>query len=385
MERIIKYIWFTIKGISPRKLMMLLEYFPTIEELYYTPKYDFLPYLSPKERQQLEDKSLERAESIYKRCIECGIRILTIEDINYPQILKEISSPPIVLYQKGKNIDLNNEFCIGVVGTRHSTSYGERIATKFCRTLAQEDITVVSGLALGIDSIAARAVVSVKKPTIAVLGCGIDIVYPSSNRELYSEVEKYGMIISEYPPGTPPATWTFPRRNRIIAGLSKGVIIVEGSKKSGSLITANFALEYNRDVFAIPRNIDDYGLDGTNYLIKQGAIPMTCVDDLKECYPELANRAKSVDGEYFRYNNEQIGIDDSPASESEKPTVKFSVMKRANPDEEKILVSIGEDKSHIDKISLETGINPNMLATKLTMLEIEGVIEQLPGKFYRIK
>lgn len=384
METIIKYIWLTIKGISPRKLFKLLGEFPVVEEIYLCNNFGGIRFLNPKDKDLLMDKSLQRAEDIYHKCVEKGIRIITIEDENYPQILKEISSPPIVLYVKGKTLDLNNEFFVGIVGTRKSTSYGERVTAKFGTQLAQNDIIVVSGLALGIDSVAARAALKAEKPTIGVLGCGIDIVYPASNRELYMYVEKNGMLISEYPPGTPPATWTFPLRNRIIAGLSRGVIIVEGSRKSGSLITANFALEYNRDVFAVPRNIDDYNLDGTNHLIKQGAFPITCIDDLVEHYPELKNREKTVGGEYFINNNEQLEISTSTVNH-EGTTINFSVMKRISPDEEKILNTIGVNKVHIDKLAIDTGIPINILSTKLTMLEIEGVIEQLAGKFYRIK
>lgn len=385
MERIIKYIWFTIKGITPRKLIMLLDYFPTIEELYFTPKFNDISFLNSKEKESLAEKSLVNAEKIYKKCVEKGIKILTIDDINYPAILKEISSPPIVLYIKGNNINLNNEFCVGIVGTRHSTAYGERVTNKFSLELSKENIILVSGLALGIDSVAAKAAVYTKRPTVAVLGTGIDIVYPASNRKLYEEVEKYGMIISEYPPGMPAASWTFPQRNRIIAGLSRGVIIVEGSKKSGSIITANFALEYNRDVFAIPRNIDDYALDGTNYLIKQGAYPMTCVNDLIQCYPELKNRGKTFDGGYYYFNNEQINIEGINNTNETDENTNLPTVKRTNPDEEKILFAIGKDEIHIDKILLKTKMDSNLLVTRLTMLEIEGVIEQLPGKFYRIK
>lgn len=386
METVIKYIWLAMKGIAPRKVCALLDSFSSIEDIYLSRNYTGLANLKSKEIELLADKSLKRAENVYRRCIECGVRIITIEDANYPQLLKETDAPPIVLYAKGQMLDLNKEFCVGIVGTRQSTSYGERVTMRFGTSLAMKDIVIVSGLALGIDSIAARAAVRQHKPTLAVLGCGIDIVYPQSNRQLYAEVEKYGMIISEYPPGTPPATWTFPRRNRIIAGLSKGVIIVEGSKHSGSLITANFALDYNRDIFAVPRNIDEVNLDGTNHLIKQGAIPMTCIEDLIEYYPELENRAKTLNGEYFSYNNEQLQIEETVQTKSaEKEPIKFSLIKRSNPEEEKILQAIGDESLHIDKLVEKTGMAVSLLGTKLIMLEIEGVVEQLPGKFYRIK
>ena len=238
---------------------------------------------------------------------------------------------------------------------------------------------------------------------MAVLGCGIDIVYPLENKTLYQNIEKRGMLISEYPPGVRGATWTFPRRNRIIAGLSRGVIVIEGSEKSGSMITARFAEEFNRDVFAVPRNIDEGTLGGTNALIKEGAIPMTKISDLLEQYPELNNRERKRRGYIYQQktmdeaeissikpidevkNNKNEKSEQSKIISDDNIDVSLIIEKATNDVEKSIIKFISKDVKHIDNIADSLGMNSSELSTSLCVLEMMGLIEQLPGRCYRIK
>ncbi len=386
MDKILKFIWLTQKGITPPKIRLLFDYFGTIDNIYLSKSYDIFSKFTQNEKNSLLDKSLDRAEEIYRKCQRCGARVLTYEDEFYPEALRNISSPPYVLYVKGQNINLNDEFCIGVVGTRNSTSYGGNITARFCSQMAQMGIAIVSGMARGIDSVAAYSALKAQGLTVAVLGCGIDIVYPISNKELYKRIEKHGMIISEYPPGMHPAVWTFPRRNRIIAGLSRGVVVIEGSKKSGSLITARFAEEFSRDLFAVPRSIDGSGLDGTNALIKEGAIPMTCVEDLIEQYPELANKKEKTYQEVLPDNVFYQNIEQCKDNIADCGPDINSVMEKVKTDIEKQIIQfISYDAKHIDNIAESLNMGLAELSTKLCMLEMSGIIEQLPGRCYRIK
>ena len=403
MDKILKFIWLTQMGISPPKLKELFNFFGSVENIYLSQNYDMFYKLRQKDKDMLMNKSLDDAYAILERCKECGARVLTYDDELYPEALKHIDSPPYVLYIKGRNIDLNKEFCIGVVGTRYSTSYGGNITAAFCSEMAKRGIMVVSGMARGIDSVAAYATLKAGGETVAVLGCGIDIVYPLENKTLYQNIEKRGMLISEYPPGVRGATWTFPRRNRIIAGLSRGVIVIEGSEKSGSMITARFAEEFNRDVFAVPRNIDEGTLGGTNALIKEGAIPMTKISDLLEQYPELNNRERKRRGYIYQQktmDEAEISsikpIDEIKNNKNEKSEqlkmisddnidISLIIEKTTNDVEKSIIKFISKDVKHIDNIADSLGMNSSELSTSLCVLEMMGLIEQLPGRCYRIK
>lgn len=219
---------------------------------------------------------------------------ININDKQYPQILKEIYDPPSCLYYKG-NIDILNQIAIGIIGCREASEYGIKAAKYFSYNLAKHGIHIISGLAKGIDSYAhlgsvyanKENILSINGKTIAVLGCGLDTIYPKENTLLANEIVKTGgLIISEYPLGTKPEKRNFPARNRIISGLSKGILVIEAKEKSGTLITVDFALEQGRDVFVVPGNINSLNSVGTNDLIKQGAHIVTNVDDIIEFYKE---------------------------------------------------------------------------------------------------
>ncbi|SMP16003.1 DNA processing protein [Desulfurobacterium pacificum] len=228
---------------------------------------------------------IEEAEKLLKSCEEKEINAIPLSSLEYPSQLKEIAQPPIVLYVKGT---LPSRPSVAVIGSRKCSSYGRRTAYKLGRFLAEAEIPVISGLALGIDAQSHKGVVDAKGTAVAVLGSGVDLIYPFSNRNLAEKIlQEGGAIVSEFPPGTKPAKEHFPRRNRIISGLSEAVIVVEAKEKSGTNITVNYALEQGKTVFAVPGNIDSPYSAGTNKLIKDGAVPLISFETIFEELPYL--------------------------------------------------------------------------------------------------
>jgi len=287
-----------------------------------------------------------------------NISIIIIDDNNYPKLLSEIYYPPQLLYYKGRI--LKEEFSIAIVGTRKFTIYGKQIAEEFSSNLANNNLTIISGLAIGIDAIAHDSAIKAGARTIAVLGSGLDKknIYPSSNRYLAEKiVASGGAIISEFPIGTPPLKHHFPQRNRIIAGLSLGVLVVEAAEKSGALITARFALEQNREVFAIPGNIKSLYSFGPNNLIKQGAIPVTSPKDI----------LNALDlGEIKNYISNKKII----------PETK---------EENMIYTNLNYEPKHIDELIKLTGLNTSVINSTLTIMEMKGIVKNLGGMKYVIK
>jgi len=217
----------------------------------------------------------------YEQVVQNKIDILTWDDPTYPKLLKQIGDPPPVLYIRG-TLKEEDAWAIGVVGTRHVTTYGRTVSETLARDLAANHITVVSGLARGVDGVAHQAAINAGGRTIAVLGCGVDIVYPPDHRKLAHEIVEHGALVSDYPPGTQPEGVNFPPRNRIISGMSLGVVVIEAGEPSGALITSDFALEQGREVFAVPGSIFSKASKGTNKLIQKGAKLVTCVADILE-------------------------------------------------------------------------------------------------------
>lgn len=279
------WIWFsTIKCLGPIQKKILLEKIGTPEKIYKTNICDIEKINGIRKDaiiniENSKNKELMRKyeEYIYNHEIE----VIPVDDVNYPAALREIYDPPITLFAKG-NIAFLGEKSIGIVGSRDATSYGFNTAKELSYSLAQNNIVIVSGLARGIDKAAHIGALNARGKTIAVLGCGIDICYPNENMVIYKEILRRGLIISEYIVGTKPEAGNFPARNRIISGLSNGVVIVEAKAKSGAIITADFALEQGRTVYAIPGNINSIQSEGTNDLIKQGAKTVTSINDVLE-------------------------------------------------------------------------------------------------------
>lgn len=284
-----------------------------------------------------------------------NIQAVTLQDNDYPANLKEIFNPPPILYYRG-SIDFLNNICLAVVGTRKFSNYGRQVTEDIVASLAKNGITIISGLALGIDSIAHKACLDASGKTVAVLGSGADkqCVYPSSNRYIADKIiNSGGGIISEYPIGTNPTKYTFPMRNRIVSGLTRAVLVIEAPKNSGSLITAKYALDQNRDVFAIPGNIYGTNSQGTNQLIKDGAKLITNGDDILQ---EL---------------NIQIVFSE------------IDTKQKIDTEEEKIVLDLlSRDPLHIDKIKKMSTLNINVLLSTLTLMEIKGLIKDTGGKNY---
>jgi DNA processing protein len=278
-----------------------------------------------------------------------GADIITIRDKEYPPLLKNIPDPPIVLYKKGPlEVGMNT---LAIVGSRKATPEGMNLAEKIGETLSSVGITVVSGLARGIDAAAHRGALKEKGKTVAVLGCGIDICYPPENRRLFKTTGEEGLILTEYAPGEEPLPYHFPERNRIIAGLSKGVLVIEASQKSGSLITARLGLEYGREVMAVPGSVFREEYKGANALIKQGAKLVENINDI-------------LTTSFPGYEPEQ------------KEPVNIT------PEEEMVFSHIGLEKVHIDEIIEKSGMKAKQVMAMLTRLEMKEIIREVPGGFY---
>src|SRR5205085_3688004 len=282
-------------GVGPRAAAKLLERFGSAEGVFAATRADFETLrLQPEAIESIMARDLfEVAGDEIERVREMGADILLLDDGVYPQLLREIFDPPITLYVKGAWDACFDQPCVAIVGSRRSSTYGQNTATMLARDLAERGVTIVSGLARGIDAAAHRGALEAAGRTVAVLGTGIDEVYPRDHRKLADEIlASGGAIVSEFPLGTPPAPQNFPYRNRIISGLSLGVLLVEAAENSGSLITARLAMEQNREVFAVPGNITSRNSFGTNYLIKGAGAKMVQAwqDIAAELPPDVAAR-----------------------------------------------------------------------------------------------
>ena len=297
-----------------------------------------------------------------ERAGELGIEFVTIDDHRYPALLKNIHDPPIVLYVLGNTEALEGRG-IAMVGSRAATHYGRDVAGQLAEGLARQGFTIVSGMALGIDTESHKGALAAGGMTIAVLGCGLDVIYPPSNHLLYKQITETGAVVSEYPLGTEPDNFRFPARNRIISGLSLGVVVVEATKRSGSLITANHALEQGRDVFAVPGRIDSVKSTGSHALLQEGAKLVLNINDIIE---ELAPTMQI-----------QPGAGLSQAAKNSAGVEGLS------PEEEKIYGFLDVYPSSIDEIIRQSGFTPQKANELLLMMELKGVIESLPGKSYQ--
>ena len=303
----------------------------------------------------VQERSLQYIEETIRNYDKLGIEVVTIRSDSYPELLKEIDSSPIMLYCKG-NISLLKTECLGVVGTRRATKYGKDACNKFVKDIASENITIVSGLAEGIDTVAHKSTLEVNGKTIAVLGGGLLNIYPSSNIKLAEDIlNNDGLLVSEYKPNEPALTYHFPIRNRIIAGLSRAVFIVEATEKSGSMHTKNYAIEYNRNVFALPARITDIYSVGCNKCIANGQAQM--VLEPKEII------------EYYGKN----------AKEKKEVAIQLSY------DEQMIYDLLLGQERHFDDILKLSNMETKTLQTLLMRLVLKDVVEKLPNNYYGVK
>jgi DNA processing protein len=285
-----------------------------------------------------------------------GARIVTVWDSTYPSILKKIYDPPLMLYMRGEITEQDN-YTISVVGTRVPTNYGIVQCERIVEELARQNITIVSGLARGIDSIAHKTALKNGSRTIAVIGSGLDVIYPPENRKLFNEIAERGAIISEYPLGTKPDAQNFPRRNRIISGLSLGCLVVETALSGGAMQTAAFALDQNREVFAIPGNLGVRQSEGTNILIQKGEAKL--VRTAEDILVELELKLQPIIGKNIP-----------------KPNIELNLF------EEKILNSLDGEPLQIDRIAALTQLSTSECLVHLLSLEFKGAVKQLPGKIF---
>lgn len=352
-----------INGVGPQKMRRLINYFGQPELIWQA---DLEELKASQIGNSIAEKILAERGQInpdqeWEKLQKEGIQIITWDDLEYPLLLKEINHPPYLVYKKGNLPALggfNSAPMISIVGSRKYTSYGSQVAYSFAKDLAQAGIMVVSGMALGIDSIAHRGALDAGGKTIAVLGNSLDDknLYPKNNFNLSREIMESGALISDYPIETQASEFTFPARNRIIAGLSLGTLVVEAGEKSGTLITSELALEFNREVFAIPGSIFSAQSVGTNSLIKKGARMVTSVKDILE---EL----------------------DLSADKIAKPVTN----KNPETKEEAIILQfLSADPVHIDNISKMSKLSPSAVASTLVMLEIKGWAKNIGGQNYII-
>ena len=402
------WIWFSLCAeLKMRSREVLLENFGGAEEIYLATEESLeqISELTKNDLAALSDHDLTAAAKIYDQCVRKGIQICVFTDPMYPARLKNIPDPPMVLYYKGRLPDWEAGPTIGVVGTRKATVSGIRNARSIGFQIGRCGALVVSGAADGIDGAAMEGALLSGCQVVGVLGCGADVIYPKCNRELYGKTEQLGCLITEYPPGTRPFKWNFPRRNRIISGLSNGVVVVEAPAKSGALGTAQHALDQGRDVFALPGSVDHENYRGNNELLRSGA---TLIRDGWDVISEYAPRYSRTGRLYAQQiaNPDVMPQEELPTEakvaqntpvlnkipENDKEKEKKPVDNRAKPtysDLRETLSALPEVQQRlaeklkeprlVDDLIAEEGGNSSMVLGALTMLEIRGLLTRLPG------
>ena len=395
------WLWLTgRRGLSPAGALAVLDHFITPERVYYGEKEDFdaLPLPDPVKRSLL-DKSLDEANKILGDCDRLGLRVMTIQDAGYPQRLRQLADPPMVLYIKGRVFRFDEEAAIGVVGMRKCSPYGELWAEKLSMELADSGALVVSGIAEGIDARAIRGALKGGGPVVSVLAGGVDVKFPVENRFLYDDVAAAGALVSEYPPGTPHKGSHFRPRNRILSGLCLGILAVECEPVGGTMLTVNHALDQGREVYAVPKALGDGRAMGTNRLIHERKAILVesardILEDFVDQYPiKLADVAplapEVVKARLAREEGE------SPRPEPERPEqeaaprrerVPLSQQKaRFTDDELAILAATARKALSADEVVEQTQIPMKRALSALTMLQVQGAVEERPGRrFYAL-
>ena len=359
------YIWLTLAlGYSSPKPKAIHALYHSIEEFYKggETEWRLSGVLSQKDIEALSSTPLSKALDVIARCNALGITVLSFDDADYPEKLYEIYDPPAILYIKGRLPDFRSRLTVAMVGTRKATVYGKMASHLISGSLAKVGVIIVSGGAVGIDSLSHIGAMEAGGTTVCVLGCGINYPYLTENKKMRDAIAASGALISAYPPDHPSAKYTFPERNRIISGLSDGVVVIEAGVKSGSLITARLALEQGRDVFAVMGNITSPYSQGTNALIKDGAVPVTDYTDIVGYYPQY-----------------------SIVAEPKSPVIPVPVHKTdigVSENAKKVYALITADPIHIDGIVAASGLPVNRVLQAITELELEGLIESKQGRMY---
>lgn len=374
-------------GFSPEGKVQLLERFGTAEAVWKGSEQDYMaiPGLRKQQREALLQKGLEHAYIILRDCAKQDIRVLSIEEPEYPNPLRDLPDAPTVLYVRGTLPDWNHTLAIGIVGTRKATSYGLGASRWLAANLAHAGCVIVSGMALGIDGQANRGALEADGATVAVLGCGADVCYPSAHKKLMEDIIRHGAVITEYPPGTEPKAHHFPLRNRIISGLSRGVIVIEAPAKSGALITADRALEQGRDVFAVPGNINSPQSAGSNHLLREGAELVTCAADVLSHYPteslQLTPTASLPDLSRRRREKPVVRPESKRKEKvSRRQPTRASKKPRLSANEQAVLDAVRNGADSNDAIIDATGQTASSVLACLTMLEINGMLRREGAK-----
>ena len=433
------WIWLSeCLGAGNSQMVELIEAFGSPFEIYNTTEEELVRSgcVTEKLANKLSNKNLSKAYKIVDFCVAGNIGILSYSDKFYPSRLKTLKDPPCVLYYKGTVPDFDNKVCVAVVGTRKMSEYGKRAAYKISYELASASAVVVSGMALGIDAVAACGAVSAGGKTVAVLGCGIDIVYPSQHKKLMEIIANNGAVITEFAPGTRPFGANFPIRNRIISGLCQGTLIVEADERSGAMITAKCALMQGRDIYALPGNIDESTAQGTNALIRDGASAVLEARDILDNYTFLYGKSINYGAlvyqqERYAYDEtifDKMGIsaryakgkkpdtvkreykaselrpfkkpelaerDDMPTTNEKNTNLKneFAIKNEQKINSEELIATLGEvekvifTEMPIDRAaSIDSlcalGYTVGEVMSALTLLEIKGLVSPLPGGIY---
>lgn len=344
-----------VRGVGAVRVKNLLDHFGKLEIAWDAPASALISAGLPTRVVEnfLVVRKQVNLEVVMQRVADSGVQVITWDDAIFPRRLKEIDQPPPVLFVRG-SINVEDDWAVSVVGTRRVTPYGRQVASEIARYLAQNGVTVVSGLARGVDAIAHQTAMQAGGRTLAILGSGVDTIYPPEHRKLAEDISRQGAVISDYPLGTQPESRNFPPRNRIIAGLSLATIVVEAGETSGALITAEFAVEQGRDVFAVPGSILTPQSEGTNRLIEQGARPLLRMSEILE----------------------SLKLEQIPEKQASRKAIA------ASPEENRLLSCLTQDPRHIDEICALSGLPIQAVSATLTMMELKGLVTQVGGMNY---
>ena len=395
---LIHWIWYaTLPKLSLGQKLALLEQFSDPEDIYNTHCFERMEGLSPDGAEALGNKDLTQAEQVLEACAQRQLGILTIRDSAYPSRLRNIPDPPLVLYYRGVLPDFEEKPVLAVVGTRKASAYGMSNARSMSRQIAACGGMVISGGAYGVDTAALRGALETGSQTVAVLGCGADVVYPRTNRELFEKISEKGCLLSEYVPGTQARPWQFPERNRILSGISNGVLVIEAPEKSGALITAREALEQGRDVFVVPGNIDVATCAGSNALLQDGAAAVfSGWDALKDYAYQYPGQVEKRDFSYFPdrditqtkvaqtaqlpklpHRSDKKDIDKKNTNDY---IVLDNIHSQLTEQERKILSCLSRIPRPVDEVIAHTGIPAPEVLRALTKLALEGMVINHPGR-----
>ena len=413
-EQVLYWIWLARAcGVASKNFVRLIERFETPFDIYSLgeDQIEYIEGIGERLKVKLSDKNLEESYSVLKFCKKNRVDIICYSDKRYPSSLRRLEDPPAVLFCRGKLPDFNTRLCIAVVGTRKMSEYGKQAAYKIAYEMAAANAVIVSGMAEGIDGVAAGGAIAAGGDTVAVLGSGIDVVYPKQHTKLYDKIIRTGAVITEFMPSTPPEKYNFPIRNRIISGLCQGALVIEGVRRSGALITAKAAIAQGREVFALPGKVNESNSEGPNELIRDGAYVALGSDDIIEHYDFLyhdvinyrglkkAKNFSELDEElieelniYSRsYKKHEFESDVSaPVKENKQETIKSEEKSSVSEDmlagldesARKIFSSMPHDVPVSPDSLVEEGFDAPDVVTALTMLELCGLVSSLPGGLY---